>query len=229
MKRAFAITTSVLIATALLMSGTSAQADATCTPQDAYDEIIIDQAYIPAVPGTPEIPEVPAVPEVPEISHTEYQRYSWTGGPTIDAPTEVPPSGNWQANTTNYEGAGHGDDLIGEPFQKDKPGKGNGDWFYWTATKVIDQELIPEVPAIPAVPAVPAIPAVAEVSHTVHHEDITCDAVTPPVVTELPPVEPEGLAQTGGKVNGWLLALGIGSLLASAGLLMPRKRKAEVL
>ena len=48
--------------------------------------------------ATPATPAVPAVPEVLEVSHFEFQRYSWTGGPVESAPTEIPPSANWQAN-----------------------------------------------------------------------------------------------------------------------------------
>ena len=120
-----------------------------CVPSPAWDEQVL---------------VTPAVPAVEEESHLEYQRYSWTGGPIDEAPTEVPPSENWQPNTTNYEGAGHGTDPVGEPFQRDNPGKGNADWFYWTATKVID------------VPGADAIPAVYE---TVHHEAVTCDDPDP--------------------------------------------------
>lgn len=89
-----------------------------------------------------------AVAETLEKSHDEYQRYSWKGGPISSAPTEVPPGRNWQANTTNYEGAGHGTDPIGVPFQRDNPGQGKADWFFWTKTKVIDQKYVPAVPAV---------------------------------------------------------------------------------
>lgn len=138
-----------------------------CVPQDAYDETII------VTPEVPKVDAIPAIPEVLEVSHFEYQRYSWTGGPLEIAPTELPPSANWQANTTNYEGAGHGTDPVNIAFQMDDPYKGNGDWFFWTKTKVIDQAYIPGVPEVPEVPAIPAVTKV------VHHDAVTCEQ--PPV------------------------------------------------
>lgn len=135
----------------------------TCVPSEAWTETKVI---------TPEVPAIPAVPEVAEVSHTEYQRYSWVGGPTEVAPTEVPPGDNWQANTTNYEGAGHGTDPIGEPFAKNENGK--ADWFFWTATKVID------TPYSPGIPEVPAVPAVTE---TINHPAVTCEE---PPTTYLP-------------------------------------------
>jgi|GEM_PF-5181516 hypothetical protein len=87
-----------------------------------------------------------AVPEIPERSRMEYQRYSWVGGPITEAPTIVPPSSaHWQANTTNKDSGAHRDDPVGVPFQRDNPGQGNADWFFWTATKVIEQPYVPGV------------------------------------------------------------------------------------
>lgn len=40
---------------------------------------------------------------------------------------------------------------MGVPFQRDNPGRGNADWFFWTATKVIDQAYVPGTPEVPAV------------------------------------------------------------------------------
>ncbi|MFN3708595.1 hypothetical protein [Microcella sp.] len=86
------------------------------------------------------------MPEIPERSRMEYQRYSWVGGPITEAPTIVPPSSaHWQANTTNKDSGAHRDDPVGVPFQRDNPGQGNADWFFWTATKVIEQPYVPGV------------------------------------------------------------------------------------
>ena len=119
-----------------------------CTPADAWSEEVLVTA---AVPGTPEIPAV---------TENAYQRYSWTGGgegPGDSTPLTNP--ADWQANTTNYEGAGHGSDPVGTAFKK---GNGKGDWFFWTVTEVVVQE---------AVPATPETPAVYE---TVYHEPVVC-------------------------------------------------------
>lgn len=171
-----------------------------CIPSEAWTETAVITPAIPAKPA------VPAVPEVLEVSHFEYQRYSWTGGPTETAPTEVPPSANWQANTTNYEGAGHGTDPIGVAFPKNDNGK--GDWFFWTKTKVVDQPYVPGTPEIPAVPEVPAV------TQTIEHPAVTCEeepVEVDPIVCvsaggwytegdDLTPVAtPEGLVFTGGS------------------------------
>lgn len=147
-----------------MLTGGAVAASATytegCTPKAAWTETVVDKDEIPAVL---------AIPEIPEKSHTAYQRYSWVGGPITEAPAATPPGPDWQANTENYEGAGHGDDPIGSPFPKNDNGK--ADWFFWTATKVIDQAYVAGVPGKDAVPAE---------THTVEHAAVTCDA--PPQV-----------------------------------------------
>lgn len=61
----------------------------------------------------------------------DYQRYSWTGGPTTVAPAWNGPSDpNWQANTKGSDSNG---DPVGVVFQTGAPGKGN--WFYWDAVE----------------------------------------------------------------------------------------------
>lgn len=148
-----------------MLAGGAVAASATytegCTPKAAWTETVVDKAEIPAVL---------AIPEIPEKSHTAYQRYSWVGGPITEAPAATPPGPDWQANTENYEGAGHGDDPIGSPFPKNENGK--ADWFFWTATKVIDQAYVAGVPGKDAVPAE---------THTVEHAAVACDA---PPITE---------------------------------------------
>ncbi|WAB82389.1 hypothetical protein OVN18_05135 [Microcella daejeonensis] len=65
---------------------------------------------------------------VPGTSTTTYQRYSWTGGNTETAPTEVPPSSNWQANTSNYKG----ELPLDVAFQE--ANGSNSSWFFWDST-----------------------------------------------------------------------------------------------
>lgn len=134
-------TTLLLVASAVVLGvAVPASASEDCVPQAAWTETIIDQAAVPAV------------------THTEYQRYSWTKpqNQEADNPQTTPPGPDWQANTDNYAGAGHGTDPIGVAFDTGTPG--NGNWFFWTATEVVDTA------------------AVAEVSHTVEHPEVTCDA-----------------------------------------------------
>lgn len=177
----------LLAAGGLAIAAPAAATEAPCVPVAAWDETVVI---------TPAIAEVPAVPEVLEVSHTEYQRYSWVGGPIEAAPEDVPPGDNWQANTTNYEGAGHGTDPIGEPFQMDNPGQGNADWFFWTAELVIDTPYQAGIPAIPGVPAVTSI---------VHHDAVTC-----PPVDEEP--EPETYTPSCTTVTGSQTIVGDGRI-----------------
>lgn len=157
---------------------------------------------------------VPAVPDVLEQTRTDYQRYSWTGGPIDSAPTEVPPSENWQANTTNKTG-NHADDPVGVPFQRDNPGQGNADWFYWTATVVVTQPFVPGTPEIPAVVCPP-----------IEEPPVEEPPVEEPPIEE-PPVtdEPRVLAYTGAAEGIGLLALalaGLGAFLLAARRLVGR-------
>lgn len=153
MKKFLASATTALLIAAGGVAITTTAANATpaedCTPSQAWTETIT---------------VTPAIDEIPEVSHYEYQRYSWTGGSTETAPEEVPPSDNWEPNTTNYEGAGHGTDPIGVAFPKN-PNKG-GDWFFWTQKKVIDQAYVPGTPAE---------------TQTVEHPAVTCDEPEVPV------------------------------------------------
>jgi len=218
-KAAYAAGAVSLAVAGILITVPSAYADdSTCTPAPAWDETVV---VTPAVNGTP------GSPAVEEVWHwANFQRYSWTGGPAGPQAGDIPPGENWQANTTNYEGAGHGTDPINEIFQTGTPGK--SDWFYWSADKIIDVE------GHPAVPPTEGTPAVTKV---VHHDAVTCPAtvVTPPVVT--PPVvapAPQthtvpATVQTDGDTS-WIpiAAGGLGALaaasLAGAGLLMRGRR-----
>jgi hypothetical protein len=138
-----------LLAGGLAVIGVAAPATAEGTPPPA--SVCTPSDAIPAwTEVTPDIQHA----AVEEVSHLDYQRYSWTGGPVESAPTEVPPSDNWQANEKKKPK----DDPIGIAFQQGKPGK--ADWFFWTATKVVDTAgeaaWVEDVPDIthPAVDAV---------------------------------------------------------------------------
>lgn len=79
---------------------------------------------------------------VDPVTKTVYQRYSWNpkrGHHNQETPdktgsTPLNDASHWQANTTDYAGAGHGTDPIGQVFQR---GNGqNSSWFYWTSEEV---------------------------------------------------------------------------------------------
>lgn len=104
---AFAVVLVIAIAMAIGFVAIPSMASATggstepCVPSDAWDEQVLVT------------PEQPAVPEQSAVTHNEYQRYSWNPKdgdrdrtPGTSTPLNDP--ANWQANTTNYEGAGHG-------------------------------------------------------------------------------------------------------------------------
>lgn len=190
----------------ITVPGASADDAAPCTPMAAYDEQVL---VTPEVPGTP------------AVTHTEYQRWSWKGGPDGPAPADVPPSEGWQQNTEAYF-PGHSDDPLNTIFQAGTPG--NADYFYWATEEVTDT------------PAVPGTPAVYQ---TVHHDAVTCPVtvVTPPV--EAPPVvapapEPEthtvpATVQTDGDQTAVLVLSGGLGLLAAGALtgagLLARSRR----
>jgi LPXTG-motif cell wall-anchored protein len=108
----------------------------TVVDEDAYDETIIDSEAIPA------------------------QHYSYKGGPIAGTPSDLPPSDNWQANTTlepHYQGGGvpasnpEGSDSVEGDSGLHYTSAGNSglaDWFYYQAAQ-------------------------PEQSHVVHHEAVT--------------------------------------------------------
>lgn len=221
-KAAYAAGAMSLAVAGILITVPAASADdTTCTPSDAWDEQVLVSPEVPGTPGSPAVEE--------EWHWANFQRYSWTGGPEGPGDGDVPPGDNWQANTTNYEGAGHGTDPIREIFQAGTPG--NADWFYWDAEKIIDVEGQPEVPPTEGTPAI---------YETVHHDAVTCPVtvVTPPAetptTTPAPVVEKTthtipATVQTDGDTS-WIsvAAGGLGAVaaasLAGAGLLMRGRR-----
>ncbi|MFB7843883.1 hypothetical protein [Microbacterium sp. NPDC056052] len=194
----------------ITVPGASAE-DAPCTPTPASDEQVLVTPAVPATPGTP------------AVTHTEYQRWSWKGGPDGPAPSDIPPSEGWQENTEAYF-PGHSDDPLNTIFQAGTPG--NADYFYWATEEVTDT---PEVPGTPEIPAVYT---------TMHHDAVTCSVVTPPVVTPpvvTPPVVapethivPTTVQTDGDQTAVTVLAAGLGVLaagaLTGAGLLIRSRR-----
>ena len=151
-----------------------------CTPSAAWSETVVTQAFVPGTPGSAAV--VIEHPAVAEVTATSYQRYSWTGGKKDDPTVSTPPSKNWQANTTNYEGAGHGTDPVGVAF---KNGNGHGSWFFWTKTVAVvtpGQDAWTEV----TTPAVDAVAEVPEVSHVVQHDAVVCEVTPTPTPTPEP-------------------------------------------
>ncbi|MGB4136892.1 MAG: hypothetical protein WA971_10025 [Microbacterium sp.] len=190
----------------ILAPAATADEGTVCTPAAAWDEQVLVSEAIPGTPGTD------------AVTHTEYQRYSWTApgkndgeGPGDSTPLNDPD--NWQENTTNYEGAGHGTDPVGVAFQQ---GQGNGSWFYWDSWEVVDT---------PAVPGTPETPAVYE---TKHHDAVTCPGVVTPHVTPSNHEVPKKVQTDGDTTGMTLLAGGLGTLgataLAGAGLLTRARR-----
>lgn len=135
--RALAAATATLLALGMTLGGAGAAVASVSQPEL---ETSGQSTNVPCV-------ERAAQPEILEQTRVEFQRYSWTGGPITEAPTEFPPSANWQKNTANKTGA-HADDPVGVPFQRDNPGRGNADWFFWTETTIVVQEYVPAVEAV---------------------------------------------------------------------------------
>ena len=158
-----------------LASPMAAMATQACVPEDAWTEVVSEA--VPAVEAVEEVSHTVDYPAVEEDSYVYHQRYSWTGGLLLEAPSEVPPSDNWNANTTNYKPG----KIVGVPY---KQGNGNNtSWFFWLSEVVVIQEATPawseQVIDISAIPAVPAVPAV-----TIEHPAVICDPVEEPVVEE---------------------------------------------
>ncbi|MEO6943227.1 MAG: hypothetical protein ABI053_00770 [Lacisediminihabitans sp.] len=165
-----AVVTTALLATGLAVVGVAAPASAhnqsvTSTCSVLTVNLTNYQATVPGSDTT--YKTIPNPAYVPASSTTTYQRYSWTGGNQSTAPTEVPPSQNWQANTDNYDGAGHGTDPVNSPF------KGNsGDWFYWTGTVTV-------TPAV-GTPTIQVVDHQGTAQKT-NHVKVTIDGAATPV------------------------------------------------
>lgn len=86
-------------------------------------------------------------PAVTEVSHVEYLRYTYNpkGDPQTSTPLTDP--GKWQVDHKKYDGS-----EVGVVLHK---GNGNGSYFYWTATTVID---------------IPGAPASGEPTIVIHHD-----------------------------------------------------------
>lgn len=173
--RVIAIIAIFLIAFALILSTTDANADgggSECVPSPETSQVVV------VTPAVPAVPEVPAVPAVTEERRTGWQRYSWTGGPWgPDSPPPFP-SGDWQPNV---QGDPHDIGVEG-PYFVSHGNSGNGDWFYLEGI----YETVTVTPEVPAVPGTPEVPAVTK---TIVTPAVECPE--PPVVVEPPVATPE--------------------------------------
>jgi hypothetical protein len=145
--RVLAAATATLLALGMSVGGAGAAVAVIPAPVDIDTGAIAPSSAV-TQPTWENCVERPAIAEIPETTRVEYQRYSWTGRNSDPQPTDIPPSANWQANTTNYAGAGGGTDPINTAFFVANGNSDNGSWFYWTAKTVVDQPYVPASPAV---------------------------------------------------------------------------------
>lgn len=136
MKKLSAVVVAVLLMMGYMFFGPLSPATAAtmpnpnCTPQEAYDETIVDvEAYTIEHEA------------VPETFRTEYHNATWQrwtyikqyGDPSETSSPLTEPD-NWNSDNKPEPG----DDPIGEAFQK---GQGNGSWFYWTGEGASEEQI----------------------------------------------------------------------------------------
>lgn len=168
-------------------------------------------------------PECETIVDEPGYTVEEpIQRYSFTGGPDrLDengVPLTLPPSEDWQANTTTYnDGTSHGGNL-GLYFVS-HGGSGQGDWFYWEVGLVeyppVTHEECHDATPSPTVDPTP---------------DPTDDPTWSPTFTPEPPdngtASPDlnkDLAETG--ISGWAIAGLAAFLMAGLSALAIARRR----
>jgi hypothetical protein len=231
-------------ATVLTASAAGAESSDTCTAiydtvanpayVAAWDETVSEQ--VPAV-GEPTIEEAnPNYVPAYTVDHAaSYQRWTWhiTGQvapgttPDVTGSTPLNTPSEWRATTTDYAGAGNGNDPVGQPFQRGQGG--GGAWYYWTGgpawTETVPAQGDPTI-SVPN-PAYKA-PEVKEtiVSHAAVGEPTIqvvvgeeCATASPVAVSDVVDADPAGvsaevladenatapdgpLAATGGEVAG---------------------------
>lgn len=232
-----ALTASALLELPSVAFPTGAQA-ATCTPSDAWTEIVPAVGEPTIIVANPDyVPEVLAVYETvthPALTETRTQpaqRYSWNPKgqvpegqtPLTDGSTPLTQPGEWQANTTNYNGT----DRLGEPFFVGGGNDGtNGSWFFWTTTSV-------EVVITPAwdegVLLAPAAPEQGEPTIEVANPDYVPASRTehPAVVCASPTPAATVLAETGSDTWAAAAVATALVLLGSALTVVFRRRSAD--
>jgi len=185
-KKLLAFIAAALVGITITTSPISASADDTRPGCGAWTETI----------EHPEVSHEETVVVVDEEAYTEVipgveaQHYSWTGGhlPTDQPPTEVPPSENWQPNTSQEphdNGQGNPATWVNESLHYTANSSGHASWFYFT----------PEVPEQtiehPAVTHEETVVVVDEEAWTevVEHEGKDCEEPEQPTEPE-DPTEP---------------------------------------
>lgn len=153
---------------------------------------VVTQPFVAAVPAVDEVSHVvhheavvevvhhDAVTEVVHheaVTHTEYTRYSWTGGKRGPGEGNTPATSprDWNADKKKYDGS-----KTGVVLQQ---GNGNGSYFYWGERQVVDKKAWDETVVVTEawdekvvvseawdekvidVEARPATPAQEEISH----------------------------------------------------------------
>jgi hypothetical protein len=227
----------ILAASLTLAGATVASATETCTPSPAWSETVVITPAVPAIPALIEQSHAVNHEAVEAVTTNDYQRYSWVKAKDDHqtpielgaTPTTAPE--RWQANTTNYEGAGHGTDPIGVAFQSN--GNGHGNWFFWTLTTTTVEgspawdELVVDVVGSPEIPGTDAV------VETVDHAAVECPPVVVPPIEEPPVVVPSSdvqlptipvsaeLAYTGSSSP--IIPIGIASLFLAVGAFLIRK------
>lgn len=125
------------------------------------------------------------------IPATEGQHYSWTGGrlDTTNPPTEVPPSDNWQANTSQEphdNGQGNPATWVNDSLHYTANSKGHASWFYYTAgtpEQVIEHPEVTHEETV-EVPCEKPDPVVTEASSTSYNCGDNFQTTTHTVTTQ---------------------------------------------
>lgn len=152
MKKFIAVCTTALLAVGLALSGAGAATATTSTPEPC----VPSDAWTETVTGTP---GADAVYETVVVTEAGWQRYSWTGGQSVEAPAF--PGAEWQANVA---GDPHKIGVEGA-YRQGEGNEGRGSWFYLEATPEITEEVL-------------VTEAVIEVPDSyIEHEAVECDPV----------------------------------------------------
>jgi len=149
-KKFIAVCTTALLAVGLALSGAGAATATTSTPEPC----VPSDAWTETVTGTP---GADAVYETVVVTEAGWQRYSWTGGQSVEAPAF--PGAEWQANVA---GDPHKIGVEGA-YRQGEGNEGRGSWFYLEATPEITEEVL-------------VTEAVIEVPDSyIEHEAVVCD------------------------------------------------------
>lgn len=124
------------------------------------------------------------------------QHYSWTGGirETDNPPTEVPPSDNWQVNTSlepHTQGGGNPATWVNENLHYTANSDQHASWFYYSPEVVCTPGTEPTTePTLPTEPTEPTEPTQPTTEPTQPTEPTTPTEPTVPTTTVDTPDEP---------------------------------------